>query len=180
MNFDPSPESMSSRNQIWFPSDYNRIRWWAKEGQASIVRPPIRPDTAFRLGLDRDVFWAHVGHLPSKVGNEIFAEWIVFRTDLGRAVTASKIEVALNGYYEELLGSTEKPLPSSLKAAIGIEESTAVLESFSSRNPGFFILSDSDRAPVICDMDESALAMAKSCPNISPMKRSVFTSRSSF
>ena len=32
MNFDPSPESMGSREQIWFPSDYNRIRWWTKEG----------------------------------------------------------------------------------------------------------------------------------------------------
>lgn len=179
MNFDPSPESMSNRNQIWFPGDYNRIRWWAKEGQASVVRPPIGPNEAFRLGLDRDVFWAQVGHLPSKLGNEIFAEWIVFREDLGRAVTASKIEVALNGYYEELLGSTMGPLLSSLKVAIGIDVSTSLLESFSSRNPGFFILSDSDRAPIICDMEESVLTMAKSCPNISPMKRSAFASRAS-
>lgn len=121
MNFDPSPESMGSREQIWFPSDYNRIRWWTMEGQYSIIRPPLGSDAAFALGLDRDVFWAQVGRLPAKLGNDLFAEWIVYRQDLGLAVTASKIEVAVDGYYERLLEDTMEPLPSTLKAAMGID-----------------------------------------------------------
>lgn len=174
MNFDPSPESMGSREQIWFPSDYNRIRWWTKEGQYSIIRPPLGPDAAFALGLDRDVFWAQIGRLPAKLGNDLFAEWIVYRQDLGRAVTASKIEVAVDGYYERLLEDTMEPPTSTLKAAMGIDAAASVLDSFSSREPGFVILSDSGRAPVVSDMEESTLDLARSCDNIGPMKRSIF------
>lgn len=177
MDFDSSPESMSSRGQIWFPSDYNRIRWWAKEGQMALIRPPLEPDTAFKLGLDRDVFWAQAGHLPSKLGNKLFAEWIVCREDLGIAVTASKIEVAVNGFYEALLEKNMDPLPSTLKASMGIDCTRSIIDSLSSRDPRFAILSDSGRAPVIFDMDEATLEMSEKCPNVGPMKRSVFAKK---
>lgn len=174
MSYDTSPDAMQRAGQIWFPGDQNRIRWWVPEGQCTIVRPGLPPDASAKLGLDDDVFWTCVGHLDHGQGARIFAEWVVGRPDLGIAVTASILEVALDGYYRKLGEWTPEGWDGSLAEAMGAEMMDAIRQQFSSRSPAFTILSSNDRTPVADDMPEEMTAAADACENIHPMKKSVY------
>ena len=63
---------------------------------------PMSAAYSRNLGLDFDPFWTCVGRLEHGQGARLFAEWIVGRPDMGIAVTASKVEVALDAYYQRL------------------------------------------------------------------------------
>lgn len=173
MEFNADPGIMEENGQIWFPCDYARIRWWATEGKCAIVRPGLPPSRSAELGFDRDVFWAYVGHLPKETCDRIFAEWVVGRPDLGIAVTASKLEVALNGYYE-LLGGTDLGAGSNLTDLMGQGEMRAAREQFSSRSPSFSILSTKERAPFVTGSPDGLSSIAETCENIGPMKKSIY------
>lgn len=174
MVFDSTSEAMQKNGQIWFPCDYARIRWWATEGRTAVVRPGVSPDRSKELGLDRDVFWAYVGHLDKTRIDRLFAEWVVGRPDLGIAVTASKLEVAVTGYYD-LLSSTDVGTGRPLGDSMSEGEMRAVRDQFSSRSPTFCILSGTDRAPFIYDTPDELSSSADTCENIGPMKRSVYS-----
>ena len=174
MSYDTSPEAMQRAGQIWFPGDHNRIRWWATEGKCTLVRPSLPPDASTRLGLDEDVFWTCVGCLDHGQGARLFAEWVVGRPDLGIAVTASKLEVALDEYYRRLAEWTPQGWDRTLAETAGADEMEAVRLQFSSRPPTFTVLSETDRTPVADETPEELVAAAETCDNALPMKRSVY------
>ncbi|MDO5862316.1 MAG: hypothetical protein Q4Q58_05965 [Thermoplasmata archaeon] len=174
MPFDSDPQTMRGNGQQWFAGDYARLRWWVKEGSYGIIRPNVPEDECTRVGYPSDILWTNVGHLDHKIGNGIFAEWIVGRADLGINITATKLEVALDGYYTRLGESFVGGVDKSVSSAIGRDEMKAILEQFSSRAPGFCILSDEGKAPIVFDIDDRMNDTALACENINPMKRSVF------
>lgn len=175
MAFDSDPEAMRANGQQWFPGDYSRIRWWAKEGSHVIVRPSVPEDESTRVGYATDVLWTNVGHLDHHVGNGIFAEWIVGRPDLGLNITATKLEIALDGYYSRLAETFCGGVDRSVSAAVGKDEMREIISQFSSREPRFCILSGEDRAPVVFPVDDRMNDTALACENINPMKRSVYS-----
>ncbi len=174
MHFDPSPEEMQSAGQIWFPGHYDRIRWWVKEGESTLIRPSLSADAAEKMGLDGDVFWAEVGRLTREDGNRVFAEWIVGRPDLGLSVVSSKIEPAVDSYYRGLMRRTFPPSDRSVRDCLG-SLADAVLEEFSSRSPGFVMLSTVDRAPVVDATSRELLEMLTRSENVCPMKKAVYS-----
>lgn len=174
MQFDPSPDAMTGNGQIWFPSDYYRIRWWTKFGQYVIVRPSV-PESASRdLGLNGDALWAAVAHMDRAEGNSVYADWLVARPDLGVSVMASKLEVALNAYYDRLLVTVVEPLDAPLRTTMGVEAARSLKGQFSSAEPGFTILSDTGKAPVVFDMDDDLERVIPTTENVLPMKRAVY------
>ncbi len=179
MHFDPSPEAMQSEGQYWIPGHYDRIRWWVKQGESVVVRPSLPADAAAGIGLDEDVFWAEVGRLESKVGNEVFAEWIVGRPDLEISVIAAKIEPAVDSYYRELVKRTFAPSDRTVRDSMG-PMTDAMLKEFASISPGFTILSDGTKAPIVSSTSEELLALVNVSENVCPMKRSIYAKREQF
>lgn len=174
MQFDPSPEAMTGNGQIWFPSDYYRIRWWTDYGRYAIVRPST-PESASRdLGFDGDVFWTAVAHMDRAEGNSVYADWLVARPDLGVSVMASKLEVALTSYYDRLLATVIEPLDAPLRTVMGVEAARSMRDQFSSAQPRFAILSDTGKAPAIFDMDDDLERIIPTTENVLPMKRAVY------
>lgn len=174
MSFNVSPEAMTEAGEIWFPCDHSRIRWWVPEGGCALVRPGVDPGLSATLGFEDDVFWACVGHLDADSCKRLYAEWVVGRPDLGIVVSASKLEVALDTYYERLESWVPDGWDRTLADAVGREQMRAVRSQFSSRNPQFCILSGNDKAPIIDSMPEELACCAESCENVGPMKRSVY------
>lgn len=172
MTFDASPEAMQEGGLIWFPSDANRIRWWTREGQSVVVRPSVPADTGAEA-YGGDVLWSCVGRLDREQSNRIFAEWVVSRPDLGISITASKLEVVLKEYYRRLCAS---PLNGAASPAelLGEEAARDIVDQFSSAQPRFCILSGTDKAPVVENMDAVVAEAADGCENVLPMKRSVY------
>lgn len=174
MDFDPSPEKMSERGQIWFPADYDRIRWWTGYGKSAVVRPSLPPGASSDLGFERDVFWTEAAHLDRELGNAVYADWLVARPDLGVCVMASKLEVAATAYYDRLLAAPIGPSGATLKEVMGIEAARSLTGCFSSRTPGFAVLSDTGKAPIVTDTDERIAGLMGSAENVLPMKRAVY------
>ncbi len=173
MTFDASPEAMEEGGLIWFPSDANRIRWWTKEGQSVVVRPSVPADT----GADTygtDVLWACVGRLEREQSDRLFAEWIVSRPDLGLSIIASKLEVVLKEYYRRLVDTSIDGKP-SLSEILGAEAARGIVDQFSSASPKYCILSGTDKAPIVEDIDGIVVEAADRCENVQPMKRIIYT-----
>lgn len=177
MSIDVSIQAMESSGQIWFPCDHSRIRWWVPEGSCAVVRPGLDPGLSGSLGFDTDVFWTCVGHLKAEQGNRLFAEWIVGRPDLGITVTASKLEVALDTYYERLESWIPEGWERTLADAVGRDAMRAARLQFSSRSPTFTVLSTVGKEPIVDRMPEELINCAESCENVGPMKRSVYAQR---
>lgn len=174
MKFDPSPEAMGANGQIWFPTDYNRIRWWAVYGSSAVIRPALPASASSDLGLKDDVFWTYAAHLTREEGNSVYADWLVARPDLGLAVMASRLEVAVTSYYDRLLMNAPEPLEVPLRTAMGAEAARSMRDQFSSREPRFVLLSDTGRAPVVLGIDDDLERMVPVAENVLPMKRSVY------
>ena len=174
MSYDDSPEAMQRAGHIWFPADHNRIRWWVGEGRCTLVRPGLPAEAARDLGLDFDPFWTCLGRLEHGQGARLFAEWVVGRPDMGIAVTASKVEVALDAYYQRLEDWTPEGWDSPLSERMGRDAAEAVRLQFSSRSPTFAVLSDMEHQPVVDDMPSELTEAAETCENVLPMKRSVY------
>lgn len=177
MQFDSSPEAMTANGQIWFPADHYRIRWWAKFGQAVIVRPSLPADASSSLGLDGDAFWTWVAHMGREEGNMVYADWLVSRPDLGISVMASKEEVAVSSYYERLLDTAIGSQEGTLGSVMGVEASRRLKAQFSPMSPSFAILSDTGKAPIVFDMDDCLRSEIARADNVLPMKRSVYDPR---
>lgn len=174
MDFNPDPEAMAENGQQWFDSDYNRLRWWVGEGSYVVVRPDAPAGLCAEAGLDRDVLWTALGHLDHNVGNPIFAEWVVSRPDIGVSVTGTKLEVALNGFYDRLAESACAGSEGTVRDALGRDAMDGLKAQFSSRSPRFKVLSDMGKAPIVRPIDDAMNDVATACENINPMKRSVF------
>ena len=174
MDFDSNPDAMTENGQIWFPADYDRIRMWTTPGRTAVVRPAMTADASASLGYECDILWAAVCRLDKSTADRTYAEWMVCRPDLGIAVSASKIEVAVNSYYEHLLDASVAPVEGTLRNAMGREAARSMTDQFSSREPRFVLLSRADRAPFIVDSDESLRLMAETADNVLPSKRSAY------
>ena len=93
---------------------------------------------------------------------------------MGIAVTASKVEVALDAYYQRLEDWTPEGWDSPLSERMGRDAAEAVRLQFSSRSPTFAVLSDTEHQPVVDDMPSELTEAAETCENVLPMKRSVY------
>lgn len=174
MEFDSSPEAMKRNGQIWFPGDYDRIRMWTGFGRTAVIRPALPPDAASELGYGNDIFWVAITHIDREEGNIVYADWMASRPDLGISVMASKMEVAVNGYFERLLRSAIPPKDITVKESMGTENARGIMDQMSSRNTGYVLLSNTDRSPVSFETDSSITDLIESTDNILPFKRSVY------